>query len=293
MSTPTPAKRRRLNHAASTLSKPFRSPLKTTTTTAPSTPARTTTNADTQSRPYNPSTLAHTISSSACPSPAKPAHPSAVPKTPLPTRTPLRQSHTSSSIRPRADPSILAAQKYVSALETRIRSVRAEIELLQRAAAPRCSSTDSELAGLTAKWRTAAQAAAEELFGGVKDRVNKMGGVGAWREAERRKREGRWDDSGPGGGEEEEVQVEEFDSQGEELPEEEVEARREDMRRARKEMRDAMEEVGGGQEEQAEKGGWEEVGQDDDEFTMDMMLRSMHIDLETIGFDRELQRWVE
>ena len=50
------------------------------------------------------------------------------------------------------------------------------------------------------------RAAAEEVFAGVRDKVNRMGGVGAWRERERGKREWRgWGDEeekeeGKGGG---------------------------------------------------------------------------------------------
>ena len=35
------------------------------------------------------------------------------------------------------------------------------------------------------KWRGAARLAAEEIFASARDRVNRMGGVGAWREQER------------------------------------------------------------------------------------------------------------
>lgn len=50
---------------------------------------------------------------------------------------------------------------------------------------------------LIAKWKAASREAAEEVFGDVRDRVNRMGGVGAWR-AEGRRRE-EW--SGFGGNE--------------------------------------------------------------------------------------------
>lgn len=38
------------------------------------------------------------------------------------------------------------------------------------------------------KWRQAARAAAEEVFAGARDKVNRMGGVGAWRERENEKK---------------------------------------------------------------------------------------------------------
>ena len=45
------------------------------------------------------------------------------------------------------------------------------------------------------KWRTASRAAAEELFGTTRDRVNRMGGVGAWKDREREAQERtmKWD----------------------------------------------------------------------------------------------------
>lgn len=41
------------------------------------------------------------------------------------------------------------------------------------------------------RWRAASQAAAEEVFASTRDRVNRMGGVGAWQEREREQREWR------------------------------------------------------------------------------------------------------
>lgn len=58
------------------------------------------------------------------------------------------------------------------------------------------SSTDKELEALTATWKMAGRAAAEEVFGLVAKRVEGMGGVRAWREKEKQKREG----GGSGGG---------------------------------------------------------------------------------------------
>ena len=46
----------------------------------------------------------------------------------------------------------------------------------------------AELEELAEKWRGAARLAAEEVFASAKDRVNRMGGVGAWREQERERR---------------------------------------------------------------------------------------------------------
>lgn len=52
-----------------------------------------------------------------------------------------------------------------------------------------------ELKELVGKWKGASRAAAEELFGLIKGRVEGMGGGRAWRESRRWQREGGgWDD---------------------------------------------------------------------------------------------------
>jgi Swi5-dependent recombination DNA repair protein 1 len=57
------------------------------------------------------------------------------------------------------------------------------------------STKDDDLVVLIDKWRTASRAAAEELFGSTRDRVNRMGGVGAWKEREKesKERQMQWD----------------------------------------------------------------------------------------------------
>ena len=46
------------------------------------------------------------------------------------------------------------------------------------------------------KWQRISREAAEELFAGAKDRVNRMGGVGAWRERNQKQTQ-RWDEEEP------------------------------------------------------------------------------------------------
>ena len=57
------------------------------------------------------------------------------------------------------------------------------------------STKDDDLVVLVDKWRSASRAAAEELFGSTRDRVNRMGGVGAWKEREKesKERQMQWD----------------------------------------------------------------------------------------------------
>lgn len=70
-----------------------------------------------------------------------------------------------------------------------IKSVRNDIDALTQAAKYMSDSTDSDLEDLALKWKLASQAAAEEIFGSVKERVNRMGGVQAWRDSEKQKYE--------------------------------------------------------------------------------------------------------
>ena len=163
------------------------------------------------------------------------------------------------------------------------------------------STTDADLEVLIERWRAASRAAAEELFASTRDRVNRMGGVGAWREREKEQREWRtkW--------EKEEMEAERG-GRGEAEGEEEGEERRESGDREYERDR--------GEDEQEEKveegndddvsgtglwrlggreGGWVlclEVANVSQSFTMDMMLRTLNIDLGVIGYDRQGQRWI-
>jgi Swi5-dependent recombination DNA repair protein 1 len=73
--------------------------------------------------------------------------------------------------------------------------LRNEIQILTQAEALTTSTKDDDLQFLIDRWRTASRAAAEELFGSTRDRVNRMGGVGAWKEREREAKERtmKWD----------------------------------------------------------------------------------------------------
>jgi Swi5-dependent recombination DNA repair protein 1 len=99
-----------------------------------------------------------------------------------------------------------------------------------------------------------------------------MGGVGAWRESEKKKY-----DRANGIGEFEPEAEEsddadcEYDSQGEELPEEEVEYRKSEKRRLRQEALDAADLPAVEERQDATDGSgggrtrvWEEKGEDDD-----------------------------
>ncbi|GAB1743650.1 hypothetical protein NU219Hw_g576t1 [Hortaea werneckii] len=297
MSSPLSVKRRKFNDANKTLKKPFVSPLRNAHTQRP--PLKE--DRKPGNAPYTPSTLAHTVKTAD--GNGSPKTNSAVaslnPSTPA-SLTKSQSLHkrpgfTTSSRR--TDPTELAAQKALTSLELQIRSLRTDIDALNQSNQISTSNTDAELEQLTEKWRLASQQASEELFGHVKERVCRMGGVAAWRESEKQKFE-RSHGMGAFAPEPEESDDAdcEFDSQGEELPEKEQEFRKAEKRRVKQEALDAADlpsatEQQMGWPEGGKKMVWQEEVKDDDSFTMDMMLRSLNIELDVIGYDKSAQRW--
>lgn len=80
-------------------------------------------------------------------------------------------------------------------LTREIMQLRSELQILSQAQALAISTKDDDLIVLIDKWRVASRAAAEELFATTRDKVNRMGGVGAWnaREKESKERQLKWD----------------------------------------------------------------------------------------------------
>lgn len=171
MSTIPAPKRRRFNTTSSALSKPFKSPVRTT-------PPQAHQISPTPHNPPEPSTILHP--------PPTPTPYSKHPTTPLHLR----------NIRTPASPQLAILQKRHTALLRDLAAARASLETHVQALKLETSSTDKELEVLTVTWMMAGRAAAEEVFGLVAKRVEGMGGVGAWRAKEKEKREG----GGLGGG---------------------------------------------------------------------------------------------
>lgn len=256
MSTPL-SKRRRLNEASKTLHKPFKSPFRT-----PLKPTNTNTNPS-----ESPSSdvvidlvngrdaLSETpvgVSSAPAATNSR-SNVSIQPPLLTPTSTPIRMH----SPKPTATPK--PRTRSSPALTRAITSLRSDIQILTQAHALATTNKDEKLLELIETWRTASRAVAEEVFVGTRERVQRMGGVGAWKDREREQKEWRkkWD--------EEDRKAE---SKGAEEDEEHEE----------------ME--GAGEEEEVDS-----KGNDDDSFTMDMMLRTLNIDLKLIGYDKDAQRW--
>lgn len=192
MSTPA-AKRRRLDAANQALSKPFRSPFKTPykspakdkeasgsilseSSTAPEVPLSTTT-----SSPNNAHTQAVQPS---LPLKSKPTN--SLLNTPSLSAPKFRTRKTFSSpvatAAVNADPEVAELIRKQRDLERELRELKEGIEQAEQAGKIERESVkkgedtvDQELVVLCGKWKAASRQAAEELFGKVRDRVNRYG----------------------------------------------------------------------------------------------------------------------
>ncbi|KAK4555737.1 hypothetical protein LTR86_006957 [Recurvomyces mirabilis] len=291
MSSPLDVKRRKLDNATKTLSRPFVSPFRSGNS-IPREPLKEHHNAINTT--YTPSTLAHSIKTYDNPELIEKAL--KLPPTQILKATPNRIYAVANTSSKRKDPADVAAQRALTSLEVQIRALKNELDTLTQAQHIASSTTDAELEALSIKWRHASQQAAEELFGTVKERVCRMGGVAAWRESERKKHDralGVGEFAQPAEEEKDDDADCEFDSQGEELPEDEQEYRKGEKKRVRQEAMDAAEPADEVEDvrEKMKPTVWQEEGKEDDAFTIDMMLRSLNIELETIGYDKHAQRW--
>jgi hypothetical protein len=104
-------------------------------------------------------------------------------------------AHLLSSSRrgPERDREYRLLQKRHSALVLQLSTLSQALHTAQQGLTLQSSSTDVGLETLIRKWRHVSRQAADELFAGAKDRVNRMGGVGAWRERNKKQTQG-WDE---------------------------------------------------------------------------------------------------
>ncbi|KAL4880157.1 hypothetical protein BJY04DRAFT_219437 [Aspergillus karnatakaensis] len=281
MSSLTPnAKRRRLDQASTTLSKPFKSPLRRappptskgdktppsklstedkveddTTVTQSKAPPRNTQNIGAVNPAHSSiptAALVGKIDGNGHGLPSPPQTKSSI----TPARKPLN-----------ADPELQALHKHQRTLTTHLATLKSELDTLNQALKIESSSRDSELESLILKWRKVSQDAAEEVFLGAKERVDRMGGMKGWREKMTRDGEFQrgWETEenrgwfGEGGG----------DGEGDES------------------------EIEGGMRGEVERTEVK-LGTEDEneEFTMDLMLKTLNIDLKTIGYDKPGQTWI-
>ncbi|KAF5857680.1 hypothetical protein ETB97_005437 [Aspergillus alliaceus] len=259
-------KRRRVESAASALSKPFKSPLR-----RPLQVAGTQHDAkpkEENNAPPNPSLNQQTVdrrnqpvaSTSASLSPDKTSTPS-----PLSLESRKRRAdsnHLTPSKKPIfSDPVILDLQKQQRALQSRLATLRSELDTAQQALRLESSAKDAELQSLIMKWRSVSQNAAEEVFAGAQERVARMGGMKGWRERMK-------NSNAPWGQEEMESWYGSAEAEGVDIDEGELEARKAEMVEVCRKSHD---------------GDRESKDTEDEEFTMEYMLKTLNIDLKVIG----------
>lgn len=256
------SKRRRLDDASRTLSQPFRSPFKSPLKTTPETE----TNAHAHFPSLTPSkteqrTLLSTRSSLPTPIPVQ-------------TNTPPRRLIPTSRSRPSSQ--LLALQKNHTHLLNRLSAARSGLETAHQALKIESSDRERELEALIVKWRVASRVAAEEVFAGARDKVNKMGGVAAMKDRERQKQGMAWGWD---------ARAKNTDGDGDGDMEDAGQEGRTD---SRLEAEGTQQSKGGAGAREEEEYSWDEEG-----YTMDMMLRTLNIDLDVIGYERGLQKWIE
>ena len=169
-----PTKRRRVDTAV-TLSKPFKSPLRRPVNTdiQPSTPI----SQETQI-PAAPN-----IQNGPSPAPDSSLSTTSVPTTRKPILKP--KLSTPKPFQP-SDSEILALQKQQRSIQSRIATLRSELDNANQALRLESTNKDTELEALIVKWRLISQDAADEAFTSAQERVTRMGGMAVWKEHSKR-----------------------------------------------------------------------------------------------------------
>ena len=191
-------KRRRAENAASTLSKPFKSPLRrpmqSNATTTPKKEEGEEGNRDSlETLPQRSTTEEknekHTTPTSSTTSSHPTISQTRKRKTIDTSTTPTKKKTWLSS----ADPVVADLQKQQRALQSRLASLQSDLDTAQQALRIESSNRHTELKALIAKWRGVSQDAAEEVFAGAQERVTRMGGMAAWKE-QKKSRDARWEE---------------------------------------------------------------------------------------------------
>ncbi|KAJ5834024.1 hypothetical protein N7447_000050 [Penicillium robsamsonii] len=255
-----PSSKRRRISPATALSKPFKSPLRR--------PGPTNTD-DTPSKSVAPRTPDDAKVSATV---TIPVESDSMLNTPSPTTTPVlpkrkRTLHLLSPLPSQSfqtsDPEILELQKQHREVQSKVDALIAKLELATQARNLETNTKYMEIPNLITKWRLASQDAADEVFVGAKERVDRMGGMAAWKEQSKRDAT-RW----------------EFDEQRgerEHIDEDEGDLDNYDA----EDSSGHLPKKNNGEESQAE------------EFTMEFMLKSLHVDPKLIGYDAEAQKWIK
>ncbi|KAK6539412.1 ERAD-associated protein [Orbilia ellipsospora] len=291
-------KRRRLNSSAtSKLTRPFKSPLKVNNAVhnratssgatprkyPPSTPPRKTAAPYTPLRPIYKDVEETEETEEFSPiksAPLPPVNKRPITSTPKSSNPPFRSSFrgttrlnlSSPASNSTKDPYILSLEKKHMQLKKAVEEAKKRLEESAQALRIEESGEDPKLEELIVKWRQAAQSAADHMFSGAEQRFARMGGMAAYREMQTRRSGGGWGfaDEDPEEG----------------LTEDQKEARRQAMYEA---GFDELSELEKSQTQVKNKA----LKDDGDQFTMEMMLKSLNIDIDIMGYDKTTQGWVK
>ncbi|ELR06556.1 hypothetical protein VC83_07496 [Pseudogymnoascus destructans] len=258
------AKRRRADSTAAALSRPFRSPFRAT----PGKPS-----GDSQGQP---SDLGRTqLDQTASP---KARGPSSFPyKRQQGVGLSSRSPDTSDT-----QLEIAALVKAQRQLKNKLHVLTEELHLCEQAykiehgpseAGSSGGEVDSELLRLTERWKSASRQAAEELFGSAKDKINRMGGPQAWKEMQEKQQEFQ-NEFNAGFEQDSRGEMDDCDGRSDTDAGADIELETQNERKAR----------GGGDDAE---------DLNDHEFTMSMMLRSLNVEPEVIGYSKEHQMWID
>ncbi|KFY75091.1 hypothetical protein V499_04901 [Pseudogymnoascus sp. VKM F-103] len=265
------AKRRRADSTAAALSRPFRSPFRCTAGKP---------NRDSQDPP---SDLGRTQLDQTA-SPRKVSHTPRARNSPsFPSK---RQQGVNLSSRP-SDTSdtqleIAALVKAQRQLKNKLHSLAEELHLCEQAhkiergspdAGSGSGEVDGELLRLIERWKSASRQAADELFGSAKDKINRMGGPQAWKEMQEKQQEFR-NEFNAGFEQDSRGEMDDNDGRSDTDTGANIELETHNEREAR-----------GGNDDAEDL--------NDKEFTMSMMLRSLNVELEVIGYSKEHQMWID
>jgi hypothetical protein len=228
---PTPAFKKRKLDSTAALSRPFKSPLKRSQPVVD-------TDGKKENAPRKEAQPQHVVQESKDlhATPAKPHESTSFRRTNAPTS---RFSPISSPLQ--SDPEIAALQRQHAALVSVLATLATEFDTITQALKIEASGRDAELQDLCQTWKGVARQAAEEIYGSVRERINRMGGVGAWREREKGmvERKRAWEEEDRIAQLEQELQAVEDAEEEEDGYLEDVEVREERKERLRNEMKSA------------------------------------------------------
>lgn len=293
------AKRRRLEQASSTLSKPFKSPLRKPSQNTsgegdfsspnklqtPEKPHQDVTGKDKKTDNDHDTEHINTTTTTNKSKKTPKQQQSQTVSTPSPSITPKRIQVQQRQRQP-PDPTLANLQKAHRTLQSRLLTLRTELDTTSQALKIESSNKDAELNALISKWRGVSQDAADEVFEGARERIARMGGVRGWKkqqeEKEQQMRGGGfgWDDgdnsaSAAGG------------AAGD------VDSRDLELRKA--EVMDELEETPGddGKEKKGDEKDQEEGEGEDEEVCASFFLSLLYIFFFFFGDSSHLRVWVE